>query len=65
MSFVFFTAIAIHITDLIEALLIALLITALGGVLSGCVLLAVAVILYDWLKWIAARVYCRLHPSKS
>gem|GEM_PF-6753425 len=65
MSFAFFTALAFHVTSLMEALIIGLLITALGGVLASCIVLALIVLLYDYLKWIAAAVYCRLHPSKS
>lgn len=64
-SFVFFTALALHITDLLEALIIGLLISMLGGVLAGCVFLALTVLTADYLKWIAAAVYSRLHQSKS
>lgn len=65
MSFVFFTALALHITGLLEALAIGLLITMLGGVLAGCIVLALAVLTADYLKWIAAAVYSRLHPPKA
>ncbi len=63
-SFAFFTALALHTTGLMEALIIGLLITALGGVLTGCVVLALTVLLYDYLKWIAAAVY-RRYEQKS